>query len=276
MRRRLGPAGLLRRALGEAGYEVLVPRGPPSRRTLRAPKAGAVYPVSEARAAYEAGGCRELGEIDSILGVGERALVEVDVLARGPGGLAVVGEVKTRLAPRILSRHPPRVLEAFLAYHLDEPQAALEAWEWLESRGAVSSLYDNPASVAELVREAGAAYRALSPRRMVLAAFLLCTAAPLAGQVSGMVERAASYASRCLGVPVEPALVVLRPDAFIGTPGSVTLECRGPGCGALPQGPQPAGEDVGLYAGCGECPYRRICTAYCSINPGFNPEAGRV
>ena len=182
-------------------------------------------------------GCGELAEVNRRYGVKERARGDVD-FAAGRGSVVLVGEVKTRLIVKYAGH---AYLRDMLVYHLSEPGEALGAWERLERLGVVNSEYDNPASIAELVRSAAGFY--LSRRdvfrgveRVVVAAITVCYARPLLDVMLGSVEAASRYLSRCIGLEFEPAVLMLKPDPSVFEGRGlerVDAECFGGGCSAL-------------------------------------------
>ena len=246
---------ILRGMLLDAGYTVYAPPGPPGR-SLRPPKRGTLLSNDRVVDYLAARGCRELAGLDA-----RRGLVEVD-LAAAVGDVLLVGEVKTRLVPRILSRRDLGVLLDFLRYHLAPPADALEAWERLASRRLVSrGGYDSPASISELTREAVAAHILWGGVGLHVGAWLLCTARQVADAVWDMIASTGRYLSSCLEIEVEPYLVLMYPDRLDKPPLTLRLDCRGSPCRGLPgEARVPA---TGWVRGCGSCRYRGVCAPRC-------------
>ncbi len=96
---------------------------------------------------------KNFGEINDIIYGPGRGSVDFDALAYNDTSL-VIGEVKTRLIPRIFKE--TRSLETvrkFIEYHISDPINAKKFWDYLKSMGKIQRYLDNETSISELGKE---------------------------------------------------------------------------------------------------------------------------
>ncbi len=224
-------------------------------------------------------GCPEILQVNTAYCVRAGARGDVD-FAAVRGDVLLVAEVKTRLLVKYFGRD---YLRDMLVYHLAEPLLAREAWDRLEQRGVVrrppckgrgGQGYDNPASIAELARSAvGFCLRmpdaCSNIRVMVVSVITACYARPLLDVLMEAVGSTSGYLQRCLGVRIEPAVMVVHPDPGVFTGGSlhrVSLECIGEGCsaiGGLEGVEEPLRGCEAYCRPCSGCRYLRVCGRVC-------------
>jgi len=256
---------------------VVVPSSEPSTETGQLRGRGLRFDHSKAARLLAKYGGSEVLEIDMRYRCGRSSTGDIDFAARLRTGRLLVAEVKTRLIPKEATGNMERLV-LMLQYHLDEPGDALRAWERLVSLGVVRPPpgcgtmrgYDNPASIAELVREAAGAVvlELAEPREVLVGAVLLCTVNGLLQRVEGFVANTARYLSR-LGIgDGRYAVLVIGPDNF-DEPRSYWASCSGPACPELAdEWPQKLSREEGYggcynYLGCSNCAYRRRCMRLC-------------
>ena len=277
---------LLRAAFQKLGHVVEIPSAGPHSGTGRVPRRGSTYPLQEATRLLASHGAKELAEIDRVELCRETGVRgEIDLAARLSGsGRIIVAEVKTRIIPMEIKRSGARwrqVLGLMLRYHLDEPKEAYEAWRRLVEMGVVKPPtcgkprkgggYDNPASIAELVRET-AGYIAISgtdAQRVIPAAVVLCSIDGLIDEVENYVKRAAEYMSTHNIGDGAYAVLIVGPDRY-SEPTTYWIDCRGSACDTISsEWPLNIGHSIAYHDGCPsylacrDCRYRVVCSAYC-------------
>ncbi len=83
----------------------------------------------------------------------EKGSVDFDALAYS-GRSLVVGEVKTRLIPRIFrDTRNLAIVRKFIGYHISDPITARKFWDYLKSTGRIQRYLDNETSISELGKE---------------------------------------------------------------------------------------------------------------------------
>jgi len=273
--------GCILRGIFSRRYHVLIPSQPPNKGTGRLAKKGATYPLAKISKIASARGCRELEVIDREWGVSPRGLGDIDFAAQLTGSRVFIAEVKTRIIPRTLSTRKSNgaeILRLMLQYHLDEPSRAVEAWKKLIEKKVVnyrprsrSRGYDNPASVAELVRACiGFTYKyGESYDSIVIGAITYCAANPLISDMLEYVRNSSQYLANC-GLSIEGyCILVVSIESFSADHPSLTLVCYGNACHYLAPllgTKYSLDELLGLYTcyrGCSTCPYRRVCESNC-------------
>ena len=267
---------VLRNMFGTA-YRVLIPSVPPNTSSGKLPKHGSIFPLIDATNLALSHGCSELELIDKTWNVSRNARGDIDLAIELSNDVALVAEVKTRLISQAMKRHGLEIAKLFLQYHLDEPSKANEAWSKLVQQGIINPYsrngrrYDNPASIAELVRSVLGfmAMHSSRYRKLVVGAVTLCNVNPLRESVLEFLRRTRTFLERC-GVSIAGhCLLIVTPDSFSGIPKSLKLSCYGDGCKLLdavidreyPMNKLLSG--CPEYRGCNECAYTGICSLYC-------------
>ncbi len=219
---------ILREALKEAGFKVLIPSGMAESGFIR--RRGSGFPLKETSKALERKGCSDLTFIDKRFNI--RGQGDIDLLAV-KNSVGFVAEVKTRL---IISTLPNiGKLKQMLAYHLGPPDLALEAWNKL-FQGGKRGEYDSPASISELAREAVAAYLRIPENELVIGGVSISyLPGNLTEYAYELVKSTEEYLARC-GIPaIASALVLAFPTMFNEKiiPTRIYMKCIGDGCSVL-------------------------------------------
>jgi len=92
-------------------------------------------------------------KISNMIYGSEKGSIDLDVLAYNKHSL-VVGEVKTRLIPRIFrDSQNLEIVRKFIGYHVSNPIVAKKIWDYLKNTGRIQKHLDNEASISELGKE---------------------------------------------------------------------------------------------------------------------------
>jgi len=273
--------GCILRNLFGTTFKVLLPLLPPNAKTGKLPKRGTMYPLSKIFSLALSLRCTDIEGMFAEHRFLRKSLGDIDFAVEISKDVVLVAEVKTRLIPYTLSKYRRNgldVLKLMLKYHLDEPREATSAWKELIQKGIVklssnrTKGYDNPASIAELVKSVlGFTYRYGSRyKSIIISAIMLCAVKPILHDVIMFVENTYRYLRDNCGIDaVGYCLLIVSPEEINEDLAKVSLACYGNACYYLDPVLSRTYEMSYLLAdcphclSCSACKYRTICAEYC-------------